>query len=278
MAGFLESNSTLRVLDISRNMFTDGGFITFSKGLAHNRGIQSINFSKNKDVSDEYGLKELAISLATNSCLSVIDLQGIKVRKPCVMQYFQPSLKKNITLKKIIGKIPPGIINSDLKDNLTIEESITQNFRTVKKDAKRELSKIPIHRLDQDQTQLSLRDCSNELLLPSLKFIRYKNIQVVDVSNMQLEDEQLRHLSIYLEENPPMRSLAIAENFFTDDGLIELIQALRKNSHLNHVNIQGCNGFTNQSLNALEDMVTEVNMSLYTIEISEDGDFDKDLI
>jgi hypothetical protein len=54
---------------------------------------------------------------------------------------------------------------------------------------------------------------------------------------MQLEDEQLRHLSIYLEENPPMRSLAIADNYFTDDGLIELIQALRKNSHLNHINI-----------------------------------------
>jgi hypothetical protein len=76
------------VLDVSKNIFTDGGFITFSKGLAFNKGIQSINFSKNKDVSDEYGLKELAISLATNSCLSVIDLQGIKVRKPCVMQYF----------------------------------------------------------------------------------------------------------------------------------------------------------------------------------------------
>lgn len=95
---------------------------------------------------------------------------------------------------------------------------------------------------------------------------------------MQLEDEQLRHLSIYLEENPPMRSLAIADNYFTDDGLIELINALRKNSHLNHINIQGCNGFSNQSLQALDDMVTEVNMSLYTIEISEDSDLDPELI
>jgi len=53
--------------------------------LAHNKGIESINFSKNKDVTDEYGLKELAISLAYNSNLSVIDLSGLKVRKPCVM-------------------------------------------------------------------------------------------------------------------------------------------------------------------------------------------------
>lgn len=157
-------------------MFTDTGFTTFSKALALNKGIQSINFSKNKDVSDEYGLKELAISLAFNSCLSVIDLQGIKVRKPCVMQFFQPSLKKNITLKKIIGKIPPGIINSDLKDNMTIEESIIKNFKTIKKDAKKELAKVPIHRIEMDQTQLSLKDQNNLLLLPSLKFIRYKSI------------------------------------------------------------------------------------------------------
>ena len=99
LSGFLAENSALKVLDISRNMFTDGGFIDFAKGLAHNKGISSINFSKNKDVTDEYGLKALANSLATNSSLSVIDLTGLKVRKPCVMQYFQPALKQNITLK-----------------------------------------------------------------------------------------------------------------------------------------------------------------------------------
>jgi len=76
------------VLDISRNSFTDSGFIDFAKGLAVNKGIESLNLSKNKDVSDEYGLKVLAEALATNSHLSVIDLSGLKVRKPCVLQYF----------------------------------------------------------------------------------------------------------------------------------------------------------------------------------------------
>lgn len=236
----MEDNTTLKVLDISRNVFTDVGFISFSKGLAHNKGIESINLSKNKDVTDEFGLRELALSLGSNCHLKVIDLSGIKVRKPCMLQYFQPSLKKNITLKKIMGKIPPGIINSDLKDNLTIEEGIVQHFKKVKKDQRRELAKVPIHRLDIDQTQLHLRDFSNELLLPALKFIKYQNIQVVDLSNMQLEDEQLRHLSVYLEENPLLRSLAIAQNFFTDEGMLEMIAALRQNTNLNHLNILGC--------------------------------------
>ena len=88
LAGCLNNNSSLKVLDISRNSFQDTGFIDFAKGLASNKGIESLNVSKNKDVTDELGLRELAQALATNSSLAVIDLSGLKVRKPCVVQYF----------------------------------------------------------------------------------------------------------------------------------------------------------------------------------------------
>jgi hypothetical protein len=44
---------------------------------------------------------------------------------------------------------------------------------------------------------------------------------------MALEDEQIRQLAIYVEENPKMRSLAIADNYFTDEGLNQFILSLR---------------------------------------------------
>ena len=110
MSGFLRLNSGIKVLDISRNLFTDQGFVDFAKELGYNKGISSLNLSKNKDISDEYGLRELANALCHNSCLAVIDLNGIKVRKPCVVSYFKPALQQNITLKRLEGKIPPGII------------------------------------------------------------------------------------------------------------------------------------------------------------------------
>mmetsp|Transcript_5920 Transcript_5920/g.9663 ORF Transcript_5920/g.9663 Transcript_5920/m.9663 type:complete len:125 (+) Transcript_5920:1888-2262(+) len=94
---------------------------------------------------------------------------------------------------------------------------------------------------------------------------------------MQLEDESLRLLSLYIEENPVLRSMQIADNLFTDDGLAQLIHALKTNTHLNHLNIQGCTSITDQSLRGLEDMVTEVNMSLYSVEIDTIG-FDKELV
>jgi len=150
LSGFLADNNTLKVLDISRNAFSDSGFVDFARELALNKGIESLNLSKNKDVTDEVGLKQLAHALATNSSLAVIDLSGLKIRKPCVIQYFQPALKSNITLKKIVGKIPPGIINEDLKDNVTIESDITSRYKTVKKESRRELSKLPLHRTEGD--------------------------------------------------------------------------------------------------------------------------------
>jgi hypothetical protein len=42
------------------------GFQDFAKALAFNKGIDSLNLSKNKDITDEVGLKELALALATN--------------------------------------------------------------------------------------------------------------------------------------------------------------------------------------------------------------------
>jgi hypothetical protein len=171
-------------------------------------------------VTDDIGLKELANALADNSSLAVIDLSGIKVRKPCVVQYFQPALQSNITLKRIIGKIPPGIITDDLKANITIESEVMGQFKTVKKEQRRELAKLPLHRLEGDQTQLNLKDHKNELLVPALKFIRYRKIHAVNLSNMALEDESLRLLAAYIEEDPELRSLTVADNFFTDDGVV----------------------------------------------------------
>jgi Ran GTPase-activating protein (RanGAP) involved in mRNA processing and transport len=186
-------------------------------------------------------------------------------------------LQSNITLKRIIGKIPPGIISEDLKDNVTIEADITNKYKTLAKNNKQHAARLPLHSQDGDYTQLDLSNQANELLTPALKFIRYRSIHGVNLSNMQLEDESLRLISLYLEENPILRSLAIADNFFTDDGLGQLVQALRGNTHMNHLDIQGCQLISSLSIKQLEDMITEVNMSLYAVEIEEDQ-FDPSLV
>ena len=200
-----------------------------------------MNLSKNKDISDEVGLRKLAEALTTNSSLSEIDLTGLKIRKPCLMNYFKPALLQNITLKRIMGKVPSGIISDDLKDNFTIENDVTLKYKVLReKENRRELNKLPLHKIDGDHTMLNLNNMGNELLVPALKFIRYKQIMDVDLTNMQLGDDHILLLAQYLEENPFLRSLSIAQNYFTDSGFQQIIKALRKNTFLNHLNIEEC--------------------------------------
>ena len=84
-------------------------------------------------------------------------------------------------------------------------------------------------------------------------------------------------MASYLEENPELRSLAVADNVFTDDGMAQIIHSLRRNNRLNHLNILGVKNITDRSMAALEEMVTEINMSLYSVELNVDK-FDPDLV
>lgn len=135
---------------------------------------------------------------------------------------------------------------------------------------RRELSKLKIHRIDADQTQLHLEAASIGLLIPALKFISYKDIQVVNFDHMEIEDDDLVLLANYAKADPGLRSLALAGNKFTDKGLTEIIASLDKNTKLNHLNLLENEGITDHSIKYLDRMITDTNMSLYAIELDED--------
>ena len=124
LSRFLGNNSTLQHLEIPKNSFTDVGFEYFAKMLEFNKGLKFLDIAKNKDLSDEASLIALAEALEKNRCLQTLDLSSLKIRKPYLKQHLEPALKKNINLQKIIGKIPPGIIEFELETNIIIEKEI----------------------------------------------------------------------------------------------------------------------------------------------------------
>jgi len=42
-SGFLRDNNSIKILDVSKNLFSDNGFIDFANGIAHNKGIENLN-------------------------------------------------------------------------------------------------------------------------------------------------------------------------------------------------------------------------------------------
>ncbi len=62
----ISKNTSLRTLDISKNKFGDAGLSEFCHCLKYNNGLTNLNISKNFDVTDEEGLRELAKCLIVN--------------------------------------------------------------------------------------------------------------------------------------------------------------------------------------------------------------------
>ncbi len=61
-----------------------------------------LDISKSKEILDEGSLVILAQQLKYNTHLQTLDLSQIRVRRPFLKQYMEPSLQFNISLKYVI--------------------------------------------------------------------------------------------------------------------------------------------------------------------------------
>ena len=171
LSKFLDKNKTLQHLDIGKNAFTDVGFDEFAKAIGQNKGIKFLDISKNKDLSDEASLITLAETLVHNSTLRTIDLTGLQVRKPYLKQHLDLALQKNITLQKVIGKIPPGIINHELDLNVIIEQEILPCYQRKVKLAKHLFNLALVEPNEELHSFLDLRGKPPKLMKGAFKFI-----------------------------------------------------------------------------------------------------------
>ena len=178
------------MLDLGRNMFNDLGFKQFAQQLGGDCIFKYLDISKNRDLSDEGSLVVLAQQLEFNRSIQTLDLNGLRVRKPFLKQYLEPSLKKNCTLQYVVGNLTPDIIDLDLRVNIQIEDEVEPNFSTLARCLGPK--SFNIKDIDPDlTTSLNMRDKDAMLFDAALKYVRYKDIRQIDLSNMSLLDTHL---------------------------------------------------------------------------------------
>ena len=262
LANFLQHNSTLTHLEIPKNSFTDVGFEQFARQIAFNKGLKFLDIAKNKDLSDEASLITLVEALEKNRALRTLDLSSLKIRKPFLKMHFEPALKKNITLQKVIGKIPPGIISHELETNLVIEKQITDKYSPIAKIGKG-MFNLRLVEQEQFMSRLDLKDQNNSLVKPAFKFLKYFDIRSVDFTNVGIHDEHCNLLAAYLRRNPNLRSIVLDNNPFTDDGLYSLVKELQTNTKVAHLSIKGCINITDDGLRRLYEVICRVNTVLF---------------
>lgn len=77
-----------------------------------------LDISRNKELNDEGSLVTFAQSIAMNKSIQTLDMNGIRIRKPYLKSHFEPALISNITLKFVLAKMTPDIIDESLNTNI----------------------------------------------------------------------------------------------------------------------------------------------------------------
>jgi Ran GTPase-activating protein (RanGAP) involved in mRNA processing and transport len=261
----LQQNTTLIFLDISRNHFTDQGFEIFAAGIGKNQGIEFLDISKNKDISDEGGLVTLAESIAKNRCLRTLDLSGIKLRKPYLKSHLEVALKSNITLIDVIGKISPDTLDGELGTNVKIRDKIYPCFEEKPKISKRMPFNFTL--VDPDNNSfLNISGKKTSYILPSFKFMNFHNVRAIDMSNTGFHDTHMIMLADYLQNtnvNSELFSICLNDNPFTDHSLKILAEALKHNKKVAHLSILKCPNITNEGLKELHGIIMDFNMVIF---------------
>lgn len=218
LAEFLKPNTSLRMLDLSRNAFSDIGFLQFAQEMGAHCSLTYLDISKNKELDDEGSLVVMTKALAANKSLTTLDLSGLRIRKPFLKNHFEPALKTNCTLKYVIGKIPPDVIDTELKTNILIENEIEPNFQ---KERLRGAQTFDVALVDPDNTSnLNVSGKEASHFKAALKYVAYRDIRAVDFGYMGLNDDHILAVAAYLDENPNLRSITLDGNKnITDEGL-----------------------------------------------------------
>lgn len=91
------------------------------------------------------------------------------MRKPYLKLYLEPSLKQNITLKYVLGKLTPDIIEEQLNINIQIQTDVEPNFLL---NAKVPKFGFDVHLVDPDcNSLLNMKDQNSSLFDAAFKFI-----------------------------------------------------------------------------------------------------------
>ena len=70
------------MLELVKCGLMDAGFKEFGNAMADNKGIETLDISRNKEIQDDGSLINLVNSLATNQSLKSITMHSLHIRKP----------------------------------------------------------------------------------------------------------------------------------------------------------------------------------------------------
>ena len=123
-------------------------------------------------------------------------------------------------------------------------------YQPTYKPRKEEFNLALVESSSENRSRLNLHEQPPRLLKAAFKLIRNYDIRAVDFTAAGIHDDSMRMLSLYLRNDPNLRSIVLDKNMFTDDGLQKLTKELERNTSAAIANVASAASSANSARSA----------------------------
>lgn len=226
---FLEDTTTLGSLNLSYNDICARGAGAIAKGLQLNFSLKVLKLDGNK--IGIYGGLAIAGTLQVNETLEEIYINNTEQGTQSLIA-FTTVLKFNTFLKVFdIGR--PILYSQQEETTVHFAKMLEVNYTLT----------------DIHLSKHGIRNFGAERLVEHLIYNRA--LIVLDLSCNSISRDGMKHISIFLESNPPLQLLNLGYNRAEDDGAIFLSNALARDNHSLLTLVLCSNSLTDKGLCAL---------------------------
>jgi len=213
-ATILQSNNSLETVFLNRNKFSIIGMEKLVDALKINKSIKKLVLSGNKNILNENNAKKLVESLKINKTLKELDLTGCQISSE-IMFYISEILKTNHSLTKLIISL-----NKDLSEIEHLPNAL-QNNSTLKV-------------LEMGFLQFSKQ---SEMFSNALKINNH--LIEINLRCCELKENDIYFIAEALKINKTLKKLYICYNWFSLKAIDYIANALKINNTLNFIDLSG---------------------------------------
>ncbi|CAF1031253.1 unnamed protein product [Adineta ricciae] len=238
LADALETNKTLRNLDLSGNRTGDAGVKYLANSLQKNQLKELIlaNQYKNYQIGD-LGAQYLADALKQNTCLTKLDLSSNQIGDTGA-QYLADALRNNQTLitlnleSNLIQNTGLEYLHNALKDNQTLKE-----LKLAKNPGSFGMAVSAAIQIRNNQAITTISVQCGSIDDESIKFVseallHNQTLIELNLSSNKLGDIAMRNLCNVLQNNTTLTSIDVSGNQFGDNGVKYLADVLKNSKTL----------------------------------------------
>ena len=244
LAEAIKQNSTITLLNLSRNELGAGDCTSMAEAIKHNSTITKLNLSNNKLGTGNCTALALEEAIKQNSTITQLDLSGNKLGTgDCTA--LAEAIKHNSTITQLglseneLGTGNCTALEEAIKHNSTITEldlSVNQ-LGTADCTALAEAIKqnSTITRLNLFRNKLGTGDCT--ALAEAIK--HHSSITQLGLSDNELGTGNCTALAEAIKHNPTITELDMSRNQLGTGDCTALVEAIKQNSAITRLDLRG---------------------------------------